>query len=1247
MKVIKDTHHGLLLNRFGIKDKYYLVVTILIFFDLDRPDSSLNEQEMWRFFQAQAGGGAILDTGMPKMNGEVIIYGSCFPAQGSARASMVAFGMEGIRKKLSVFGDRIWIRKGGISVISEPEPFREMPIRWENAFGGRHYKMNPLGKGIDPVILPDGREVIPLPNIEDPDHLIGSPSDRPEPVCFMPIDMMWPQRFKKHGTYDERWLRDRWPFYPEDMDWSFFNCASEDQQRSSFFRGGEEFFIENMHPERSRIFSTIPALRQRCFINRLMDIEKPEGETLFQEVETRIDTLILFPHALRGIALWRGTAEIYDDEALDVLHLFIVTESLKDKPKDLDYYHEAFKRRVEGDITDIPELQEAESMMKEAEAEIARAEKQLKELPRRINDSILMGIGEAPRRPLTPEEIIRSSIKTIEENEEILGDMGSGLQDLKEEFGHILKIDSMDMSSMRKDMARIKDEFKDLEKRVSAINKDVEASKQEIKSRLESEFKRVSEIPEIKDRDISIKEFISFLEPKKENLWTDSGMKFLEECRAQLLNDKRSMEILGEMGLSEYTIEWAWLGLNREEKRYKGSLWELEQDEISIPQGLVIPYFEKDNLKRIIIRPDITPDSSKDVVISGSKDINYRLSTSLVDGTVVVVRDELEALLLHQDIWDISSVVAIKDPHGKMDKKTESMIKNASCILVPEYSEDYISAWKEMFPESVPVSMPEGARDMFSIRASGISLRKWFLNVLRPDVKKKLIELAVSEDIDLEEEYLFNVDLVSTKVRDAIYKSVNMENIESLKDQATEIIANIKERLKKVGIPDSVLDHITMEPEETGKEPEEFIHSSRERLSRVINDARAKLKATGLFTNEAKMTLDEVEKTHTDALKEAEERLKDAKAKIQGLKDLSTKGGLMPDWARELASEADKGGDELAKRYEKLTREEVIEFYDQGKSLSEKDLSGVDLSGLNLKGADLKSSLLEGTIFRRASLDNADLSEVIASSADFSDASLKGANLTKGLFDSAKFKHAHLNGACLKDVLAEGADFQGADLSGAELQGIIFNGAKLKGIICEGANARDGVFIEVDATDGVFRGAELGKALFSKSTLREANFSEAKVQSTIFMGTNAKGAKFVEADLYDNRIVEKSDFSGVEFANVRADRSCWIGSDLSGSDFQGSSLDQALVQDCDLSGSALKGVSARKARFERADLSEADMRNVNLFKGSLRKARLNRTDLKGANLYGVEFYRTKVRDTNLNGANLKRTKLEGREKLIQ
>ncbi|MBF0530801.1 MAG: DUF2169 domain-containing protein, partial [Deltaproteobacteria bacterium] len=281
MKVVKDQEQGVLLNYFGMKNKYFLSISILTFFSLDQPDQPLREQELWPLVKDELGPEAVLDLGMPKPRGEVLLQARCYSAPGHPiQAGEVLFRLGKIVKRLAVFGPRYWKEIASlVTFISDPEPFSVMDISYKNAFGGKDYSSNPLGRGFFPDGNPVGAGPWPLPTVEFIDNLIGAPEDVPGPAGFSPYDFTWPQRTKYQGTYTQNWLRQDWPNFPDDFSWSYYNAAPEDQRLADgFFQGHEPISLINMHPTRSVIESRLSGLKPRCFLHRLADPRQPQGD---------------------------------------------------------------------------------------------------------------------------------------------------------------------------------------------------------------------------------------------------------------------------------------------------------------------------------------------------------------------------------------------------------------------------------------------------------------------------------------------------------------------------------------------------------------------------------------------------------------------------------------------------------------------------------------------------------------------------------------------------------------------------------------------------------------------------------------------------------------------------------------------------------------------------------------------------------------------------------------------------------
>ena len=243
MKVIKPQRLGVLTRTFENDNKFYFVVSGLVFFSFDHP-TPLHEVNLWTFTARELGRDAALDQCMPKQNAELLISGKAFARKDAPQKAVAARARVGaIDKTVWVVGDRRW-QFGGVA--SEPEPFTEMDIKWENAFGGDGYALNPLGKGSKPIKGDQG-EVHPLPNVEDPKNLIKSTRDTPPPAGFGAYDFIWPQRYGKVGTYDADWLKNRFPGFAKDMDWALWNAAPADQIIKGYFKGDESYLFENMN----------------------------------------------------------------------------------------------------------------------------------------------------------------------------------------------------------------------------------------------------------------------------------------------------------------------------------------------------------------------------------------------------------------------------------------------------------------------------------------------------------------------------------------------------------------------------------------------------------------------------------------------------------------------------------------------------------------------------------------------------------------------------------------------------------------------------------------------------------------------------------------------------------------------------------------------------------------------------------------------------------------------------------------
>lgn len=120
-----------------------------------------------------------------KASTDVVVIGKAYAPRGVPTARMPVGVQIGDRKKvLTITGDRrCSYRQGAAPVFTDPEPFAEMEIRYDRAYGGGDEKSLPTVPFLYPrnfkgtgVVLRNVKEAVeglPLPNIEDPQDLLG------------------------------------------------------------------------------------------------------------------------------------------------------------------------------------------------------------------------------------------------------------------------------------------------------------------------------------------------------------------------------------------------------------------------------------------------------------------------------------------------------------------------------------------------------------------------------------------------------------------------------------------------------------------------------------------------------------------------------------------------------------------------------------------------------------------------------------------------------------------------------------------------------------------------------------------------------------------------------------------------------------------------------------------------------------------------------------------------------------------
>jgi uncharacterized protein YjbI with pentapeptide repeats len=264
-----------------------------------------------------------------KLHGEALLRGSFHHADGTGREGVARFSVGTWSKQIQVTGPRAY-KKGMLlgGSAGEPQPFRSMPLTWENAYGGAGYASNPVGRGFTGEELP----TLSLPG--QPVRKIGQ-RDVP-PATFLPISSHWPQRSGKRGrNYGKQWQKARAPFFSDDFDWTYYQSAPPDQWVEGYWRGDETLTFENLHPTQARWQTQLPAVRVRSFV------KTTDGR--IHEPDMHLDTVFADVDDGKLYLTWRGHAPIQRIDMTDVAVVLLAHEPLADAPTDAQVYIDQLK----------------------------------------------------------------------------------------------------------------------------------------------------------------------------------------------------------------------------------------------------------------------------------------------------------------------------------------------------------------------------------------------------------------------------------------------------------------------------------------------------------------------------------------------------------------------------------------------------------------------------------------------------------------------------------------------------------------------------------------------------------------------------------------------------------------------------------------------------------------------------------------------------------------------------------------
>jgi len=230
------------------------------------------------------------DLTLGKPETDVVLTGKAYSSPTNRFESFITLRVGSLRKHVLISGRRTWKRVLGSARISSPQPFDCIPITYENAYGGvdeshhesrfhERYIFNPVGKGFFAKKTFKKLSGMELPHFENPEDLISSPDERPQP----------------QGTFDDKWHSERMPLYPVDFNRSFFNAAHPDLIYPGYLKGGEPVEIQGTFRNFTNpVCFELPVIKPQCIV-------EADGFDTPQALQLHIETVHLDTENMRLI----------------------------------------------------------------------------------------------------------------------------------------------------------------------------------------------------------------------------------------------------------------------------------------------------------------------------------------------------------------------------------------------------------------------------------------------------------------------------------------------------------------------------------------------------------------------------------------------------------------------------------------------------------------------------------------------------------------------------------------------------------------------------------------------------------------------------------------------------------------------------------------------------------------------------------------------------------------------------------
>ncbi|MDR2456243.1 MAG: DUF2169 domain-containing protein, partial [Deltaproteobacteria bacterium] len=262
--------------------------------------------------------GVGLDSGLAKPSGEFLAKASAYaPPESLSESVTVTLSVGELKRSFLAQGERYG--------DNPPLPFKSLPLGWSQA--AFDPLRNPFGIEPGTTLGSKGQPLSSFLVGELADG--GGPGPHLAPASPLPAPFNF-ERMIIPGTYDDNWLKNFWPGFPGDYDYSRQNAAQPPQRLSSgYFEGSEAIEAVNAHPTIPVLTGSLPGLRLR-----LLFLADKGTHLSLREADPVLDTVWLFPDLECGLVIWHSNVAVEDEKASGLGRLIAVLEPLSSPKAD-------------------------------------------------------------------------------------------------------------------------------------------------------------------------------------------------------------------------------------------------------------------------------------------------------------------------------------------------------------------------------------------------------------------------------------------------------------------------------------------------------------------------------------------------------------------------------------------------------------------------------------------------------------------------------------------------------------------------------------------------------------------------------------------------------------------------------------------------------------------------------------------------------------------------------------------------